>query len=549
MLKASLLKRANSNLIATLSKQSESVKKLQLRKNSEWSTDHLRRSRPGTADEYKLPPLTERLHDKVPHSQVTSVNSQNFDTHVTKLDNGLRVASEKLFGEFCTVGVIIDAGPRYESSFISGTTHFIEKLAFNSSLAYQNRDHVLQTLEKYGAICDCQSGRDAIVYALSCRRTGLPQILHLLADTLYRPLYQDFEMEQVRRSVEFELEDLNTRPDPEPLLAEMLHHAAYKDGPLGNAKICPEENINTLKKEDLYYFQRALYKPERTVLTCIGTDHDEFVEMAKETFSSQSPIWETDKTVLGDKVNETSEIDSRKAVWQGGSCIIEKDLSDLNQGTNNQMPELTHLVVGIESPSYLDEHDFVTSCVINTLMGGGGSFSAGGPGKGMYSRLYLNVLNRYHFMFSATAYNQSYMDSGVFYIHASAPPQYLDDMCTVIGQELIKMATPCNPEELSRAKTQLQSMLFMNLEQRPVLFEDVARQVLSRGKRERAQYYFDRIEAVQASDVRRVARKMLESSPAVASLGRLGNIQPYERIKKMLCAINTPNSKTRKFFG
>lgn len=26
--------------------------------------------------------------------------------------------------------------------------------------------------------------------------------------------------------------------------------------------------------------------------------------------------------------------------------------------------------------------------VLNTLLGGGGSFSAGGPGKGMYSRLY-----------------------------------------------------------------------------------------------------------------------------------------------------------------
>ena len=55
-----------------------------------------------------------------------------------------------------------------------------------------------------------------------------------------------------------------------------------------------------------------------------------------------------------------------------------------------------------------DEKDFVASCVLNMIMGGGGSFSAGGPGKGMYSRLYLNVLNRYHFMFNATAYNQSY---------------------------------------------------------------------------------------------------------------------------------------------
>ena len=40
--------------------------------------------------------------------------------------------------------------------------------------------------------------------------------------------------------------------------------------------------------------------------------------------------------------------------------------------------------------------------------------------------------------------------SGVFYIHASAPPQYLDDMCTVIGQELLKMATPSNTVSYKR---------------------------------------------------------------------------------------------------
>ena len=69
-------------------------------------------------------------------------------------------------------------------------------------------------------------------------------------------------------------------------------------------------------------------------------------------------------------------------------------------------------------------------------------------------------------------------------------------------------------------------MLFMNLEQRPVLFEDVARQVLSRGKRDQAQYYFDRIQAIEESDIQRVAKQMLESSPAVVSLGRLNGVQP-----------------------
>ena len=47
------------------------------------------------------------------------------------------------------------------------------------------------------------------------------------------------------------------------------------------------------------------------------------------------------------------------------------------------------------APSHKEEQDFVAACVLSQLLGGGGSFSAGGPGKGLYSRFYMNVLNRY----------------------------------------------------------------------------------------------------------------------------------------------------------
>jgi processing peptidase subunit alpha len=46
------------------------------------------------------------------------------------------------------------------------------------------------------------------------------------------------------------------------------------------------------------------------------------------------------------------------------------------------------------APSHKEEHAFVAACVLSQLLGGGGSFSAGGPGKGLYSRFYTNVLNR-----------------------------------------------------------------------------------------------------------------------------------------------------------
>lgn len=44
-----------------------------------------------------------------------------------------------------------------------------------------------------------------------------------------------------------------------------------------------------------------------------------------------------------------------------------------------------------------------------------------------------------------------------------------------------------------RAKTQLQSLLLMNLESRPVVFEDIARQVLATGHRKPPEHFMDAI--------------------------------------------------------
>ena len=87
----------------------------------------------------------------------------------------------------------------------------------------------------------------------------------------------------------------------------------------------------------------------------------------------------------------------------------------------NPLPDLTHVVLALESCSYLDP-DFFAFAVLNSLMGGGGSFSAGGPGKGMYTRLYQDVLTRHHWVYSALAQNHAYSDSGIFCLFGSSHP-------------------------------------------------------------------------------------------------------------------------------
>ena len=59
------------------------------------------------------------------------------------------------------------------------------------------------------------------------------------------------------------------------------------------------------------------------------------------------------------------------------------------------------------TPCNRRDDDVVPVCVVDTLLGGGSSFSAGGPGKGMYSRLYREVLNAYAWVESANAFSVS----------------------------------------------------------------------------------------------------------------------------------------------
>lgn len=51
-------------------------------------------------------------------------------------------------------------------------------------------------------------------------------------------------------------------------------------------------------------------------------------------------------------------------------------------------------------------------------------------------------------MYNATAYNQTYADTGLFYIHASAPPNHVNGIVDVITQEMTAMAGDVDPEEL-----------------------------------------------------------------------------------------------------
>lgn len=354
-----------------------------------------------------------------------------------------------------------------------------------STINFPNKDIILKELEGHGGIVDCQSSRDTLIYAASIESSAVSTVTRLLADVTLRPQINPEEVDIAKQTILFELESLGMRPEQEPILMDMIHAAAFRENTLGLAKICPEKNADLIDRNVILNYLKYHHTPDRMVVAGVGVEHEELVQNVEKFFVSDKPIWE----VEGIKGTGADKVDKSLAQYTGG---IRKEECDIPIYAAAGLPELAHIVIGLEGTSHQDP-DFVSLCVLNIMMGGGGSFSAGGPGKGMYTRLYTNVLNRYHWMYSATAYNHAYADTGLFCIHASAPPNNVREMVEVITRELVNMKSEPGKQELRRAKTQLQSMLLMNLESRPVVFEDIGRQVLATGHRKLSEHFIGEI--------------------------------------------------------
>jgi len=186
---------------------------------------------------------------------------------------------------------------------------------------------------------------------------------------------------------------------------------------------------------------------------------------------------------------------------------------------NPDLPAFTHIHIAFEGLP-IGSPDIYALATLQTLLGGGGSFSAGGPGKGMYSRLYTNVLNQHGWVESCLAFNHSYRDSGLFGISASCHPQRVRHMVDEIATQLSYLTSQSGfhglqRDEVERAKNQIRSSLLMNLESRMVELEDLGRQVQTHGRKIPVRHMCDRIAALTIDDLARVADSVL--------LGRVQN--------------------------
>uniref|UniRef100_A0A915P595 Alpha-MPP n=1 Tax=Meloidogyne floridensis TaxID=298350 RepID=A0A915P595_9BILA len=229
----------------------------------------------------------------------TSNNS--IETVHSVLDTGLRVASHSAYGQFCTIGgqllnnhtilVAIAAGSRFEVYYPPGTSHFVEKLSFSSTKNFEDKSKTLELMEKCGALVDCQASKDTFLYASSCRISNAYEILRLIADAVLRPKILDEEVAICRDVIRYENDTLARQPEPDPLLSDWIHQAAFQSNTIGLPRYCPSDGVGEITSSHVLSYLSQYYTPDRIVVTGIGIDHGWLVDAAKELFDPRESTW------------------------------------------------------------------------------------------------------------------------------------------------------------------------------------------------------------------------------------------------------------------
>jgi processing peptidase subunit alpha len=436
----------------------------------------------------------------------------------------------------------------------------MDRLAFKSTTKRAS-DEMLEALESLGGNIQCASSRESLMYQSATFNSAVPTTVALLAETIRDPLITEVEVQQQLETAAYEIGEIWSKP--ELILPELVHMAAYKDNTLGNPLLCPQERLTQIDKSTIETYRQAFFKPERMVVAFAGVQHEEAVKLAKEYFgdmpkseaptlsqtgsetsidlsasqSSESSI-ASSSSIPPSPAQQPSKLLSKIPFFKNISTSATKSASvqsigDLSPSSidvlqpshytggflslpplpppiNPALPALTHIHLAFEALP-ISSDDIYALATLQTLLGGGGSFSAGGPGKGMYSRLYTNVLNQHGWVESCVAFNHSYTDSGLFGISSSCSPRKVINMLDVMCRELQALTldtgfSALQTAEVNRAKNQLRSSLLMNLESRMVELEDLGRQVQVHGRKVGVREMCKKIEELTVQDLRRVAR-------------------------------------------
>src|SRR5882724_5255797 len=393
------------------------------------------------------------------------------------LPNGLKVIlleSHKV--PTFTMQLVVLSGGLADRSDYHGLATFTAALLREGTAKRSSKD-IAEQVDALGSTLTATSGLSSLTSTVTAAGLveSLDQTLDIFADVVRNPTFPQSEVEKYKTRSLAQLQV--QRSNPQFLAQEQFSRAIYGDHPAGLIS-APVESIKKLSTKDLANFHSTYFRPNNAILAIVGdvTMKDIMPKLAK---------------VFGDwqKANVPA-MNIPPAPTQSASRIFLIDRPGSVQTV------LTLGTLGIERTSA----DYFSVLLADRVLGGGPA-----------GRLFLNLREDKGYtygaysVFSGSKYRGTWTSSSEVRtdVTAGAMKEFMYELKRIRDEKV-------SPEELDNAKRAIVGGFALSLEQPQALLQNIITQKLYDLPADYWDTYPQKVAAITADDVQRVAQKYID---------------------------------------
>lgn len=393
------------------------------------------------------------------------------------LANGMKVLLVEVpKAPVATVQVWYKVGSRNEVMGRAGLSHMLEHMMFKGTARYP-KGSFSRIVRKNGGIDNAFTGQDFTAYFenVAADRVGLA--LELEADRM-QGLILDHNEFQTERDVVKEERRLRSEDDPQGALVEALFAQAFFSHPYHWPVIGWFADLDAMSLEDLQRHYDTFYSPNNATLVIVGDIKAEALLPTIKRLFEPIPRGPSPKQTLPPEPEQRGE----------RRFLLKREA---------QVP---FVMMGFRVPNYSNEDSYALDILESILS------------HGKSSRLYQSlVYDQKNSLAVGAEYSVLQTDPGLFYFYSLVNPSAkVEGVEEAIQREIVRLQNePPSEQELQRAKNQVEAARIFEQDSnfRHAMLMGQAESVGAGWRR--IDQFVERIRAVTAKDIQRVAKQYL----------------------------------------
>lgn len=363
------------------------------------------------------------------------------------------------------------AGVRAERSEKAGLSNFTA-LVLPRGTRRRSAQEIARSIESVGGALSTQGGRNTITLSLTVPREHLRRVWEILTDVLSEPSFPEEQVAQVRQEILQEID--RVRSDVFQSNQLLLHRLLFADHPYSRDFRGTPEAVREIGPEDLEEFQRRFVRPSKSVLAVSGdVDPEEILRWVADSFGSAAS-------------HEAPMPVVRPVPRLSGTLVAKENFPEKTLGA---------AILGFPTVDLLDP-DRCTFEVLDAVL------------SGLGGRIFEGLRDERALAYACGTYSLPLLEAGYFAFYIKTKPGQVDAAVEEIFRQIrLLQAELVREEELRRAQVSLVGAQRAGLQTNASLAGQMAIDELCGLGYGHYLAYADKIRAIRAEDLLRVARQ------------------------------------------